>query len=303
MKPPLKAGTLAALSIPVAVLVFALKYCAYYLTDSVALYSDALESVVNIAAAAAAWWAICISQKPADTNHPFGHHKAEYFSAVFEAVLIILAAFLIIYQAWGAFTNPAHNLQQPELGLGVNIFSGFINAGWAFILIKQGKSRRSPALTADGRHLVSDVISSFGVLVGLLAALLTGWTILDPLLAIAVAAQILWQGAALLYKSAQGLMDIGLSARETAQIRAIISSHAKGAIEAHDLRSRQAGRLVFVEFHLVVPADMKVGTAHKICDHIEQALHKKLGAAQITIHVEPEEEAKLPPGSNIVPFA
>jgi len=303
MKPHLKVGSLAALSVPVACLVFALKYCAYYLTDSVALYSDALESVVNIVAAVAAWWAICVSQKPADTNHPFGHYKAEYFSAVFEGLLIILAAFLILYQAWGALVNSAHKLQQPQLGLAVNIFSGLINAAWAFILINRGKKHRSPALEADGRHLVTDVITSFGVVIGLAAALLTGWTVLDPLLAIAVALQILWQGAQLLYKSAQGLMDIGLNAEETAQIRKIISNHAEGAIEAHDLRSRMAGRLVFMEFHLVVPANMTVGKAHKICDRVEQALHKKLGAAHIVIHIEPEDEAKLPPGAENVPFA
>lgn len=289
----LKAGSLAALSIPIACLVFALKYCAYYLTDSVALYSDALESVVNIIAAAAAWWAICISQKPADTNHPFGHYKAEYFSAVFEGLLIIFAAVLIIHQAWAALQDPAHRLQQPQLGLAINIFAAFINAAWAFILIKRGKSSRSPALEADGRHLITDVVTSLGVIAGLLAALATGRTALDPLLAIAVALQILWQGGRLLYKSAQGLMDIGLSAEETQQIRAIISTHGAGALEAHDLRSRMAGRLVFVEFHLVVPAGMTVGKAHAICDRLEQALHKKLGHAHIIIHVEPENEAKL----------
>lgn len=293
MKPQDTISRLAALSIPIACFIFLLKYCAYYLTDSVALYSDALESVVNIAAAAAAWWAISISRKPADSNHPFGHHKAEYFSAVFEGILIILAAAMIIMQAWHALQNPAHSLHQPLPGLAVNLLAAAVNAAWAFILIRAGKKSRSPALEADGRHLVSDVITSFGVLIGLAAALLTGWTILDPLLALAVAGQIVLQGFHVLYNSAQGLMDAGLDEKETEQIRRLISAHADGALEAHDLRSRLAGRLTFIEFHLVVPSAMTVGKAHKICDRVEQALQKELGYAHIIIHIEPEDEAKL----------
>lgn len=288
----LKAESAAALSVPIACLVFALKYYGYYITDSIALYSDALESIVNIVAAIAALWAVSFSQKPADSSHPFGHYKAEYFSAVFEAVLIILAAALIIWQAWAAINNPDHNLQQPRLGLAVTMFATFINAAWAFILIKQGRKNRSPALEADGIHLVTDVVTSAGVVIGLFAAMLTGWTILDPLLAIAVALQILWHGWQLLYRSSQGLMDVGLNEDETNQIHEIITANAAGALEAHDLRSRQSGRVIFIEFHLVVPSQMTVKNAHKICDNIEQALHKKFETARIIIHIEPENEAK-----------
>jgi len=288
-----KADRLAGFSIPLACFVFLLKYWAYYLTDSVALYSDALECVINIIAAAAAFWAISVSSKPADHNHPFGHYKAEYFSAVFEGILIILAAGLIIYEAWQTLRSPMQELSAPWAGLAINLFAGLINAAWAYILIFQGRKHRSPALEADGHHLVSDVVTSAGVVVGLSAAMLTGWTILDPLLALCVAVQILWQGWRVLYNSAQGLMDVGLNDKETAQIRQIISAHAAGALEAHDLRSRVAGRLTFIEFHLVVPSSMTVGEAHKICDRLEQALQQELGYAHIIIHVEPEAEAKL----------
>jgi len=288
-----KIGQLATFSLPIACVVFLLKYWAYYLTGSVALYSDALECIINIIAAGVALWAISVSGRPADHNHPFGHYKAEYFSAVFEGVLIILAAGLIIYEAWHSLIAPPRNLTAPWPGLAINLFAGLINAVWAWVLIRSGRKSRSPALEADGHHLVSDVVTSAGVVIGLGAAVLTGWTILDPLLAICVALQILWQGWHVLYNSAQGLMDIGLDDKETEQIRRIISAHANGALEAHDLRCRAAGRLTFIEFHLVVPGSMTVETSHKICDRIEQALQKELGYAHIIIHVEPEEEAKL----------
>jgi len=288
-----KISRLAILSLPIACAVFALKYWAYWLTGSVALYSDALECVINIIAAAIALWAISVSARPADHNHPFGHEKAEYFSAVIEGILIILAAGLIIFEAWHSLIAPPQDLTAPWPGLAINLFAGLINAGWAWLLIHRGRKSRSPALEADGHHLFSDVVTSAGVVIGLSAAVLTGWTILDPLLAFCVALQILWQGWRVLYRSAQGLMDIGLDDQETEQIRKTISAHAEGALEAHDLRCRQAGRLVFIEFHLVVPSDMTVGESHKICDRIEQALQKELGYTHIIIHVEPEEEAKL----------
>lgn len=290
------------MSIPAAVLIFALKYLAYYLTGSVAIYSDALESIVNVIAAFAAWWAIRLSMKPADRSHPFGHHKAEYFSAVLEGALIILAASLIIHQAWDALKQP-HMPVRPGLGLTVNLFAGIMNATWAFFLIHNGKKHRSPALEADGRHLLTDVITSVGVLAGLVAAIWSGWAILDPLLAIIVAINILWQGWKVINTSVQGLMDAGVEVEETMRIRSIISAHAEGAIEAHDLRTRLAGRVTFIEFHLVVPSTMTVGHAHMICDRIEDALRNEIESARVVIHVEPENEAKLPPGTTAVPFA
>lgn len=293
---------LAAWSIPVALGVMGLKYLAYMLTGSVALYSDALESIVNVIAAVGAWWAIKVSYRPADNNHPFGHHKAEYISAVVEGVLIVVAALLICREAWSALQMP-RAMEEPWLGLGINLVAGVINAIWAGLLIKAGKRFRSPALEADGKHIMTDVVTSVGVLIGLVGAVVTGWTILDPLLAIVVALNILWQGWHVINTSVQGLMDIGVEPAEEMRIRDVISANACGAIEVHDLRTRIAGRVTFVEFHLVVAADMSVGEAHTICDRIEDALKAEIESLRVVIHVEPEDEAKLPLGTTAVPFA
>ncbi|MCT6887162.1 cation diffusion facilitator family transporter [Bartonella apis] len=293
---------LAIWSIPVAIVVFALKYFAYYVTGSVALYSDALESIVNVIAAIAAYIAIIISMKPADNDHPFGHTKAEYFSAILEGAMIFVAAIMILRESWPLLTS-SHLPEQPGYGLAINLAASAINAIWAFILIKQGKISHSPALKADGMHLMTDVFTSFGVLAGLLAAILTGWAILDPVLAIIVALNILWQGWKVINNSVQGLMDVGVELEETMRIRDTISSHAAGAIEAHDLRTRVAGQVTFIEFHLVVPSKMTVGDAHDICNRIEDALKKEVENARIVIHIEPEEEAKLPKGTTAVPIA
>ncbi|MCT6860246.1 cation diffusion facilitator family transporter [Bartonella apis] len=293
---------LAIWSIPVAIVVFALKYFAYYVTGSVALYSDALESIVNVIAAIAAYIAIIISMKPADNDHPFGHTKAEYFSAILEGAMIFVAAIMILRESWPLLTS-SHLPEQPGYGLAINLAASAINAIWALILIKQGKISHSPALKADGMHLMTDVFTSFGVLAGLLAAILTGWAILDPVLAIIVALNILWQGWKVINNSVQGLMDVGVELEETMRIRDTISSHAAGAIEAHDLRTRVAGQVTFIEFHLVVPSKMTVGDAHDICNRIEDALKKEVENARIVIHIEPEEEAKLPKGTTAVPIA
>ncbi|WP_188910079.1 cation diffusion facilitator family transporter [Salinarimonas ramus] len=282
---------LAAGSIAVGLLVLGLKLVAWWLTGSVALYSDALESTVNVAAAVAALVAIWLSSKPADRNHPYGHHKAEYFSAVLEGVLIIVAALSIARAAWGALTEPfAPDFSVP--GLAVNAAASVINGIWATILIRVGRSRRSPALAADGRHLVTDVVSSVGVLAGVGLAAVTGWFILDPILALLVAANILWSGWGLVKSSVSGLMDEAVAPEELEAIRTVISRHADGALEAHDLRTRHAGRVTFIDFHLVVPGEMSVCEAHEICDRIEAALRAVVGEAVITIHVEPEDKAK-----------
>ena len=293
---------MAIMSIPVSIAVLGLRYLAFYVTGSVALYSDAIESIVNVIAALAAWLAIRISHKPADQNHPYGHHKAEYFSAVLEGVLIIIAALLIINEAWGAIKEPPI-LETPTMGLLINFIASAINCIWAVLLMRVGNRLRSPALLADGHHLMTDVYTSVGVLIGLLGAIITGWHILDPLLAIIVAVNILWQGWKVINNSVQGLMDVGVELEETMRIRDIVSANADGALEAHDLRTRLAGQLTFIEFHLVVPATMTVGDAHKICDRIEDALQSEIQNSKIVIHVEPEEEAKLPPGTTAVPFA
>ncbi|HRP78440.1 MAG TPA: cation diffusion facilitator family transporter [Aquamicrobium sp.] len=293
---------LAAWSIVVALGVMALKFVAWRMTGSVALYSDALESIVNVIAAGAALWAISVSHKPADRDHQFGHHKAEYFSAVLEGVLIVVAALLIIAEVWRAFQNPTP-LEQAWEGLAVNGLAAVINGAWAAVLIRVGRRGRSPALEADGRHIMTDVVTSVGVIAGLVGAVLTGWHLLDPLLALIVALNILWQGWKVIGSSLDGLMDKAVPVEETMHIRDVISAHSNGALEVHDLKTRIAGRATFIEFHMVVDAAMTVGDSHAICDRVEEALKAEIPSVRVVIHVEPDDEAKLPPGTGAVPFA
>jgi cation diffusion facilitator family transporter len=281
----------AVTSIVVAGIVFGLKYLAYWVTGSVALYSDALESIVNLITAAVALYAIHVSAQPADRRHQFGHHKAEYFSAVIEGVLIVVAALLILHEAYDAFVRP-RVLSEPARGLAINGLATAINAGWSYFLLTWGRRQRSPALVGDGWHLLTDVATSVGVIVGLALAMATGWQVLDPALAALVAANILWAGWRLVRESVSGLMDEAVTAEVARHIRDVISSNAEGAIEAHDVKTRTAGRATFIEFHLVVPGSMTVAASHVICDRIEQALQAAVLDAQVLIHVEPEEEAK-----------
>ncbi len=297
-----RVARLAFRSIVISVAVLALKAVAWWITGSVALYSDALESIVNVIAAGAALWAIKVSHKPADRDHQHGHHKAEYFSAVLEGVLIVVAALLILTEVWHALRNPAP-MEQPWNGLAINGVATVINAGWATILLRAGRANRSPALTADGRHIMTDVVTSVGVIAGLVGAIVTGWHLLDPLLAIVVALNILWQGWQLSVSSLDGLMDRAVDVDERVRIRDIISTNSNGALEVHDLKTRIAGRATFIEFHLVVDAAMSVGASHVICDRIEEALRAEIPSVRVIIHVEPDDEAKLPPGTSAVPFA
>ena len=285
------AARLAAGSVAVAVAVLALKAIAWWVTGSVALYADALESIVNVAAALAALLAVRLSALPADANHPYGHSKAEYFSAVLEGALIIVASLLILHEAWGAFLAPRAP-EQVGIGLAVAAVASSINAAWALFLGRRGKDLRSPALIADARHLWADVVTSVGVLVGVGLVTLTGILWLDPLLAALTAVNILISGGRLLRESVGGLMDEAVPPATMERIRRIVAEQASGAIEAHDLRSRHAGRHTFLEFHLVVPGDMRVSESHEICDRIEAALKAELEGAIITIHVEPEGKAK-----------
>lgn len=282
---------IAAGSIVIGVLVLGIKYLSYAVTGSVALYSDALESMVNVATALVAFFAVRMSLQPADQNHPYGHYKVEYFSAVFAGVLIIVAALLILRESWHAFQAP-RMIDAPAQGLALSLLASVINAGWAWVLISRGRSLRSPALSADGHHLLSDVVTSVGVALGIILAVVTGWAVLDPAMAALVALNILWSGWRVIRESLGGLMDEAVPDSRLAEIREVISRHAEGAIEAHDLRTRNAGPATFIEFHLVVPAAMSVAEAHDICDRIEGALRTHIEGARVTIHVEPENKAK-----------
>jgi cation diffusion facilitator family transporter len=289
--PQNKHQLVAATSIAIAVAVMGIKYVAYLMTGSVALFSDALESIVNVLTAIAALIAIRVGASPPDRRHPFGHHKAEYFSAVLEGALIIVAALLIFHEAYGALLKP-RALTEPAQGLLVNGLATAINGGWAWLLINRGRAWKSPALAGDGRHLLSDVVTSVGVLGGLVLATLTGWSILDPLLAGAVAVNILRMGYNLASQSMSHLMDEAASPAIQARIREAIKTNADGALQAHDIRTRTAGPATFIEFHLVVPGGMTVEAAHEICDRMEAAIEAEIDGAEVVIHVEPEEKAK-----------
>lgn len=278
-------------SVGIALAVLALKIFAWRVTGSAALYADALESVVNVAAAMVALMALRLSARPADANHPFGHAKAEFFAAVVEGVLIVLAALAILWEAWGAWGRP-HAPTEPGLGLAVSSAATVINALWATFLLRTARSVHSPALAADARHLFADVVTSAGVIVGVGLVALTGQLWLDPALAAATALNILWSGARVIRESVGGLMDEALPEAEMAHIRSLVAEHALGAIEAHDLRSRRSGRTTFLQFHLVVPGAMSVADAHTICDRLETALKAATPGLMVTIHVEPEGKAK-----------
>jgi len=282
---------LAAGSIAVGLVVLALKYLAWHLTGSVALLSDAIESIVNVATAIAALIAIRFAAQPADANHPYGHHKAEYISAVIEGALIIVAAIAIFHEAYGALRAP-RIVDAPWIGLAVNGGATAINAVWCYVLITQGRKRKSPALVADGRHLFTDVVSSVGVLCGVSLAALTGYVILDPIMAALVGVNVLWAGWRVMKESVGGLLDEAIPDGELARIRAVIAANADGAIEAHDLRTRHAGLMTFVDFHLVVKGTMTVTEAHEICDRLERAIKAEMQDALISIHVEPDDKAK-----------
>jgi cation diffusion facilitator family transporter len=288
-RPP--ALRLAAGSILVGIIVLALKGAGWWITGSSALYSDALETVVNVATAAVAFWTLRIAAMPADHDHPYGHDKAEFFSAVFESVLIIVAAGSILHHVW-LNLKLGHQIDAPLRGMALNLLATLLNGGWAWFLLRQGRRLRSPALMADARHLGTDVITSTGILIGLGLVLLTGTLWLDSAIAVATAVYILWTGIRMLRLSLSGLMDAAPDEQTLGRIRHIVSTHADGALEAHDLRTREAGRLTFLQFHLVVPSAMRVDEAHDICDRIEAALKAEMEGLIVTIHVEPERKAK-----------
>ena len=275
----------------VSVVVLAMKAAAYWVTGSLALYSDALETVINVVSAMTALLALWFAEQPADANHPYGHQKAEYLSAVVEGALVLATAFAIARDAYLGWQDP-HVPDTPYLGLALNGAAGGINLVWALVLIRLGGRWKSPALIAGGRHIMTDVTTTIGVLIGFALIPLTGWLRLDPAIAGFVALNILWAGFTILRGSVGALMDEIADPSTVADMRRVISDSAKGAIEAHDVRMRTAGSMTFVEFHLVVPARMLVEDAHEICDRIETAVRDKVGQAVINIHIEPEYKAK-----------
>lgn len=289
--PALPVTLAAAASIAVAALVTSIKFVAYQMTGSVALYSDALESIVNVVTAVAALIAIRISMQPADDDHPFGHHKAEYFAAVLEGTLIVVASLAILHEVYDVLLHP-RPVQDAGRGAIVTAGASVINAGWGWLLVTRGRRWRSPALIADGWHMLMDVWTSAGVLLGLGLAMVTGLSWLDPLVGAVVAAHILWSGMRLTAGSLSGLLDEAVSGEIKDLINAAIKANAEGALQVHDIRTRQAGPKTFIEFHLVVPGQMSVRESHAICDRLEDALEAAVPGSDVLIHVEPDHKAK-----------
>ena len=278
-------------SIAISLAAFGLKLVAWRVSGSAALYSDALEALVNIAASMLAFYALYTAAKPADREHPYGHAKAELLSAGAEGALILIAAVLILERAAHAFPNP-QPLHAPWTGLAFNAGGGVCNALWAVILTRFNTAKLYPALAADAAHLFADALTTIGIIIGLSASVLLRMPVLDPLIAVAIAIQIAYIGGRTVTRALSGLLDEAPPPAIREQVRALVCDHATGALEAHDLRIRQAGRSSFLEFHLVVPGMMPVAEAHTICDRIEAALKTEMPGVIITIHVEPDGKAK-----------
>ncbi|BBD58934.1 cation diffusion facilitator family transporter [Nostoc sp. HK-01] len=283
------ARSYAFLSIAAAVVTIGLKFGAYLLTGSVGLLSDAIESCVNLVAALVALWALTYAAKPADAEHTFGHSKAEYFSSGAEGALIIVAAISIALEAWGRLLHP-EPLTQLGLGLVLSLLATAVNGAVAVVLLKAGKRLRSITLRADAHHLLTDVWTSGGVILGIFLVQVTGWLILDPIIALLVAVNIIWAGFNLLRETFSGLLDTALPKEEQEIIRQIFSEYEHQNIQFHAMRSRLAGTRRFISFHVLVPGAWSVRQGHDLCEEIELKIIQALPGSSIITHLEPVED-------------
>ncbi len=287
------------MALGVSICVFLLKLVAFIITGSVGLLSDALESTVNIAAAAVAIVALRAASKPGDANHHYGHGKAEYFSALVEGLMILTAALLIIWTAVERLINP-RPLEQLGVGLLISVVASAINAAAATILVREGRRSRSIVLEADGKHLFTDVWTSAGVVLAVGLVGLTGWEVLDPLIAIAVALNIVVAGWFLIRDSTAGLMDSSLPDEDHEAILSVLREHATSEISFHAVQTRASGRQRFVSLHVLVPGDWSVQRGHDILCALEDDLHHALDDLTVYTHLEPREDPRswddVPPG-------
>ena len=288
MKPNKKHTSLAHfawLSIAAAILTITLKTVAYYLTNSVGLLSDAIESCINLAGAIMALAMLIIAARPADKDHNFGHNKAEYFSSGVEGILILIAAVFIGFASIQRLFDP-QPVEKIGIGLIVSVVASLINLTVALVLFKAAKQNNSITLEADAKHLMTDVWTSAGVLIGVGAVAITGWQRLDPIVALIVAGNIVWSGFSIVRKSVAGLMDIALTAKEQDAIQKVLESYKKNGIEYHEILTRQSGSRQFVSFHALVPGNWTVHQAHLILVRIESELHNVLPNIIVTSHLE-----------------
>ena len=279
----------ACISIAAAVLTILLKAVAYLLTGSVGLLSDAMESFVNLAGALMAFAMLTIASRPADEDHAYGHNKAEYFSSGVEGTLILIAATGICVAAVQRLITP-RSLEQVGLGLGISIVASLVNFAAALILLRAGRQYHSITLEANARHLMTDVWTSAGVVVGVGAVALTGWERLDPVVAIIVAANIVWSGGRIVYQSVSGLMDAALPANEQETLRRVLEPYIQSGIECHAVRTRQSGMRRFVSLHVLVPGSWTVHQGHSLLEEIESAIRLALPNVTVFTHLESLED-------------
>ncbi|WP_421956624.1 cation diffusion facilitator family transporter [Polaromonas sp.] len=275
-------------SVFVAIVTIVLKTGAWYITDSIGLLSDAMESFVNLASALFGLAMVTIAERPADDDHPYGHHKAEYFSSGFEGALIIAAAAAIIWAAGHRVFNP-QPLQQVGWGLALSVVSSALNGLLAWVMFRSAKTYRSIALEADARHLVTDVWTSAGVVVGIGAVALTGWLWLDALVAIGVALNILWEGFQLMWRSSQGLMDGALEPEVLAEIDKTLEEFRHPTIRFDHLTTRRSGQRRFVELHMHMPASWSLGRAAAVRTSVEQALMSAVPGLRANVQLLPSD--------------
>lgn len=280
----------AYLSIAAAVVTIGLKFFAYLYTGSMGLLSDALESCVNLVAAVVALIMIHISEKPADEGHEFGHTKAEYFSSAIEGSLILVAAFSIIWSAVPRLIAP-QPIENVGLGLLISTSASLVNLGVSLVLISNGKKRKSLLLEADGKHLMTDVWTSAGVIAGVLIVKLTGFLILDPVIAVLVALNIIWTGFTLIKRSANGLMDASITEEELKKVKQYLDGLKTDTIEYHSLMTRQAGQRKFISLHLLVPGEWSVQQGHDFAEKIEESIEDMFSEpVTVSSHIEPIED-------------
>lgn len=279
------------LSIGAAIATIGLKTGAYLLTGSVGLLSDAMESGVNLLAACVAFWALSVAAKPADEEHPFGHSKAEYFSSGLESAFILIAAGSIAIAAWSRLFDP-QALEKIEWGVMLAFLATVLNAVVAWILLKAGRRLRSITLRADAHHLFTDVWTSVGVIIGIILVKFTGWLILDPIIALLVAANIIWTGVNLFRETVSGLMDQAIPKQDLAIITTLFEPYEAQKIRFHSLKTRISGTQRFISFHVLVPGQWTVSQGHDICENLEQAIAQSLPGARISTHLEPLEDPR-----------
>lgn len=295
----------AWLSIAAALGTMALKVGAYALTRSVGLLSDALESGVNLAAALLALYILTVVAQPPDEEHAYGHEKAEYFSSGAEGTLILLAAVLTAYKAVERLLSPMP-LERLDTGLAIAVLASLINFGVARVLMRAGRESRSVALEADAQHLMTDVWTSAAVLFGVALVAVTGWSFLDPLVALGAAIHIAWSGVRLVRRSTLGLMDTALQTETVADVEKVLARHEAEGLRYHALRTRQAGARSFISVHVQVPGDWSVQRGHDLLETIEADIRDVVPSAVVFTHIEPIEDPRSwrdqhldrpPPGS------